>query len=93
MKPLIATVLGVLRTGRPENRLATGARGACRCGKRSTRDVPPAPALARAAADDVLRDVHGPSAEGIEKWTADTARMTMMFYDKAGREMLVEQIS
>jgi len=30
---------------------------------------------------------------GIEKWTVDTRRMTMTFYDKAGREMLVEQIS
>jgi uncharacterized protein YbcV (DUF1398 family) len=30
---------------------------------------------------------------GIEKWTVDTDRMTMTFYDKAGREMLVEQIS
>ena len=29
---------------------------------------------------------------GIEKWTVDTGRMTMTFYDKAGREMLVEQI-
>jgi len=30
---------------------------------------------------------------GIEKWTVDTGRTTMTFYDKAGREMLVEQIS
>ncbi|MDQ1390047.1 MAG: hypothetical protein QOF56_3501 [Acidobacteriaceae bacterium] len=30
---------------------------------------------------------------GIEKWTVDTGRMTMTFYDKAGCEMLVEQIS
>jgi uncharacterized protein YbcV (DUF1398 family) len=29
----------------------------------------------------------------IEKWTVDTGRMTMTFYDKAGREMLVEEIS
>jgi uncharacterized protein YbcV (DUF1398 family) len=29
---------------------------------------------------------------GIEKWTVDTGRMTMTS-DKAGREMLVEQIS
>ncbi|HEY7303991.1 MAG TPA: DUF1398 family protein [Bryobacteraceae bacterium] len=29
---------------------------------------------------------------GIEKWTVDTAAMTMTFYDKARREMLVEQI-
>ena len=30
---------------------------------------------------------------GIEKWTVDTGRMTMTFYDKAGTEMVVEQIS
>jgi uncharacterized protein YbcV (DUF1398 family) len=30
---------------------------------------------------------------GIGKWTVDTIRMTMTFYDKAGREMLVEPIS
>jgi len=35
----------------------------------------------------------GLAESGIEKWTVDTARMTMTFYDKAGREMLVEQIS
>ena len=29
---------------------------------------------------------------GIEKWTVDTGKMTMTFYDKADREMLVEQI-
>lgn len=29
----------------------------------------------------------------IEKWTMDTGRMTMTFYDRTGREMLVEQIS
>jgi hypothetical protein len=34
----------------------------------------------------------GLAQSGIEKWTVDTGRMTM-FYDKAGREMLVEQIS
>jgi hypothetical protein len=28
----------------------------------------------------------------IEKWTVDTGRMTMTFYDNPGREMLVEQI-
>jgi uncharacterized protein YbcV (DUF1398 family) len=33
------------------------------------------------------------SQSGIEKWTVDTGRMTMTFYDKARREMLVEQIS
>jgi uncharacterized protein YbcV (DUF1398 family) len=35
----------------------------------------------------------GLAQSGIEKWTIDTARMTMTFYDKAGKEMLVEQIS
>ena len=35
----------------------------------------------------------GLEESGIEKWTVDTGRMTMTFYDKAGREMLVEQIS
>jgi hypothetical protein len=29
---------------------------------------------------------------GIEKWTVDTGKMTMTFYDKADREMLVEHI-
>jgi uncharacterized protein YbcV (DUF1398 family) len=29
---------------------------------------------------------------GIQIWTVDTQRMTMTFYDKAGNEMLVEQI-
>jgi uncharacterized protein YbcV (DUF1398 family) len=35
----------------------------------------------------------GLAESGIEKWTVDTGRMTMTFYDKAGKEMLVEQIS
>jgi uncharacterized protein YbcV (DUF1398 family) len=35
----------------------------------------------------------GLAQSGIEKWTVDTGRMTMAFCDKAGREMLVEQIS
>jgi uncharacterized protein YbcV (DUF1398 family) len=35
----------------------------------------------------------GMAKSGIEKWTIDTSRMTMTFYDKAGTEMLVEQIS
>jgi uncharacterized protein YbcV (DUF1398 family) len=35
----------------------------------------------------------GLAQSGIEKWTIDTDRMTMTFYDKAGREMLVEQIT
>ncbi|MFZ0814629.1 MAG: DUF1398 family protein [Candidatus Sulfotelmatobacter sp.] len=35
----------------------------------------------------------GLAQSGIEKWTVDTVQMTMTFYDKAGSEMLVEQIS
>jgi uncharacterized protein YbcV (DUF1398 family) len=35
----------------------------------------------------------GLAQSGIEKWTVDTGRMTMTFYDKSGREMLVEHIS
>jgi uncharacterized protein YbcV (DUF1398 family) len=31
--------------------------------------------------------------QGIEKWTVDTSTVTMTFYDKSGREMLVEEIS
>jgi uncharacterized protein YbcV (DUF1398 family) len=34
----------------------------------------------------------GLAQSGIEKWTVDTGRMTMTFYDKTGKEMLVEQI-
>jgi uncharacterized protein YbcV (DUF1398 family) len=34
----------------------------------------------------------GLAESGIEKWTVDTNRMTMTFYDKAGKEMLVEAI-
>jgi uncharacterized protein YbcV (DUF1398 family) len=34
----------------------------------------------------------GLAESGIEKWTVDTNRMTMTFYDKAGNEMLVEAI-
>jgi len=34
----------------------------------------------------------GLAQSGIEKWTVDTTRMTMTFYDKAGAAMLVEQI-
>ena len=35
----------------------------------------------------------GLAQSGIEKWTVDTGRMTMSFYDKAGTEMLVGGIS
>jgi uncharacterized protein YbcV (DUF1398 family) len=34
----------------------------------------------------------GLAESGIEKWSVNTGRMTMTFYDKAGREMLVEKI-
>jgi uncharacterized protein YbcV (DUF1398 family) len=34
----------------------------------------------------------GLAQSGIEKWTVDTGRMTMTFYDKTGRAVLVEQI-
>jgi len=40
-----------------------------------------------------LEMCRGLAQSGIEKWTVDTGRMTMTFYDKAGTEMLVEQIS
>ncbi|HKV77581.1 MAG TPA: DUF1398 family protein [Candidatus Sulfotelmatobacter sp.] len=35
----------------------------------------------------------GLAQSGIEKWTVDTGRMTMTFYDKSGREMLIEHIN
>ncbi len=35
----------------------------------------------------------GLAQSGIEKWSVNTGRMTMAFYDKAGTEMLFEQIS
>jgi hypothetical protein len=35
----------------------------------------------------------GLAQSGIEKWTVDTGRMTMTFYDKASTEILIEQIS
>ena len=34
----------------------------------------------------------GLAQSGIENWTVHTGRMTRTFYDKAGTEMLVEQI-
>jgi Protein of unknown function (DUF1398) len=34
----------------------------------------------------------GLARSGIEKWTVHTDRMTITFYDKAGTEMLVEQM-
>jgi uncharacterized protein YbcV (DUF1398 family) len=35
----------------------------------------------------------GLAESGIEKWTVNTGRMTMTFYDMAGNEILVEQSS
>ena len=35
----------------------------------------------------------GLAQSGIEKWTIDIVVMTVTFFDKAGREMLVEHIS
>jgi len=34
----------------------------------------------------------GLAESGIEKWTVDTNRMTLTFYDKAGTEMQIEAI-
>ena len=34
----------------------------------------------------------GLAESGIEKWTVDSSNKTMIFYDKAGNEMLVEII-
>ncbi len=34
----------------------------------------------------------GLAESGIEKWTVDTSNVTMIFYDRAGNEMLVEEI-
>ncbi len=34
----------------------------------------------------------GLAESGIEKWTVDTNKRTMIFYDQAGNEMLVERI-
>ena len=34
----------------------------------------------------------GLAESGVEKWTVDTNQMTMIFYDKAGHAMLVENI-
>lgn len=42
---------------------------------------------------DYFEMSQGLADSGIEKWTVDTRQMTMIFYDKAGAEMLVEQIT
>jgi uncharacterized protein YbcV (DUF1398 family) len=34
----------------------------------------------------------GLAESGIEKWTVDTTDMTMIYYDRAGNAMLVEQL-
>jgi uncharacterized protein YbcV (DUF1398 family) len=32
------------------------------------------------------------AAEGVEKWVVDTEKMTCTYFDKSGKEMLVEKI-
>jgi uncharacterized protein YbcV (DUF1398 family) len=39
-----------------------------------------------------LEMAKGLAESGIEKWTVDTNRMTITFYDKAGNEMRIEAI-
>ncbi len=39
-----------------------------------------------------LKMSKGLAESGIEKWTVDTGKSTMTFYDYAGNEMLVESI-
>jgi uncharacterized protein YbcV (DUF1398 family) len=34
----------------------------------------------------------GVAESGVEKWTVDTNRMTMIYYDRAGNELLVEKL-
>lgn len=34
----------------------------------------------------------GLADSGVEKWSVDMSRMTMIYYDKAGSEMLVERL-
>jgi len=34
----------------------------------------------------------GLAGSGVEKWTVETAKMTMTFYDQAGRDLLTEAI-
>ena len=34
----------------------------------------------------------GLAESGVEKWTIDTRKMTMAYYDKAGKQLLVEVI-
>ncbi|GAB2592056.1 hypothetical protein ISP15_14775 [Dyella jejuensis] len=48
-------------------------------------------ASTRVAPEDSLGDMHRPAPNSTEKWTMDAGRMTKAFYDKADREMPVEQ--
>ena len=41
-------------------------------------------------AAELLRDYLAES--GVAKWTFDTIRMTMTYYDQAGNEMLAEEV-
>ena len=34
----------------------------------------------------------GLAASGVEKWVADTATLTMVYYDRAGRVLLVDKV-
>jgi len=34
----------------------------------------------------------GLARSGIEKWTMDTGKLTVTYYDKAGNEMLAERV-
>ncbi len=34
----------------------------------------------------------GLAASGVEKWVADTAALTMAYYDRAGRVLLVDEV-
>ena len=41
---------------------------------------------------DYLKMSEGLAESGIEKWTFDTSKMTITYFDKDGRKMLVEGI-
>lgn len=42
---------------------------------------------------DYFEMSRGLADSGIEKWTFDTSKLTITYYDKAGNEMLTESIS
>jgi uncharacterized protein YbcV (DUF1398 family) len=41
---------------------------------------------------DYFQMSEGLADSGIEKWTFDTEQMTIAYYDKAGNELLVEEV-